>query len=184
MRRSLAVVFGVILVSMFFVGCGGGDDDEASGDDDDVAAASADEESGGDDGDDGSDDSDSGSASAAVAAFTQADCLRAVQALGAATASVSLAMSGGDSEALEDSIEQMEEFADNAPGDIKDEIETLSKAYEEYAAAIRESGWNPGEQPNDEQIEALEEASKKLEAEDVQDAQAKLDEWFSEECSG
>jgi hypothetical protein len=168
----------VLLVGLSLVaaGCGGGDDDDAASSDDAEAAATS-EDSDDDSGADASDDV------AAAALFTSTDCVRAVQAFSAAVSAVGLAMSG-QTEEIEKTTREMDEFAKKAPREIRDEIETLRDAYGEYAQVIEDSGWDPakGETPPQSVIDALNEASAALESDEVRGAQERLDAWFASEC--
>jgi hypothetical protein len=191
MRRLLAVWLVGVLAAMMLGACGGGDDNA-----DDVQAAAssaADDADGGDEADDqeddadddASDDDDSSSGNGPAGVFTAARCAEAIQAYSAGVASASMAMSG-DSKAMKSSIAQMEKFADDAPREIRDEMQTVGDAWSAYAKGIADAGWSPasGKAPTEEQSKQLDEAAAIFEQTDYKDAQAKIDAWFDNGCSG
>ena len=189
MRRLLAVLgVGLLLLGG---GCGGGDDEAKT--DDAQAAAASDSKSSDDSGDDEdatttteedseSDGDSSASGSGAMAAFTANDCIQAVQAISAAYSSVGLAMAG-QTDDLEKTQKEFDALAKKAPDELRDDLDTLRDAYAEFGRVLQESGWKPdGKMPPKEVVDALEEASNKLDSDEVKAANDHVSSWFDDQC--
>ena len=186
MRRLLAVWLVGVLATLMLGACGGGDDKGA--DDVDAATAADDGDKGSDDEaeDDASDDSsDDGDDGPGVGVFSAARCSEAIQAYSAGAAAASLAMSG-DTKAMKASIEKMDDFADDAPREIRDDLQKLGEAWTGYANGIADAGWNPasGKAPTEEQSKKLDAAAALFEEADYKAAQENIDAWFDSGCSG
>lgn len=183
MRRLLVVLgVGLLLVGG---GCGGGDDDSKSTDD--AKAASSDSKTSDDEDatttteDDSESDGDT-SGSGAMAAFTANDCMQAVQAISAAYSSVGLAMAG-QTDGIEKTQKEFDDLAKKAPDELRDDLDTLRDAYAEFGRILRESGWKPdGKMPPKEVVDALEEASNKLDSDEVKAANEHVQSWFDDQC--
>lgn len=175
MRR----LFVVMLVGVLLTGCGGGEDSESESPEAAVPAA----DDGEDPGDEEAEDDDTADASGAGAGvFTSADCLQAVQAISAAYAAAGLAMSGQTDE-IEKTQKEFDALAEKAPRDIRSDIETLREAYGEYGRIIEESGWKPGSTPPPQSVmDDFEEASARLDSDEVKAANDKVEAWFEAEC--
>jgi hypothetical protein len=179
MRRWLAVF--LVVSAVLFGACGGGKDEP---DDEGVkASTSSDDDADDESSDEDSDDRDDRATAAGL--FTSSDGLDAVPAMSAAVSAAGLAMAGQTDE-IEKTAKQMDEFADKAPDAVKDDIQILRDAYGDYGEIIRKSGWKPDGRtpPPQSVIDQLEEAGKKLESDEVKGAQERLDAFFAEECPG
>ncbi|MGZ5291786.1 MAG: hypothetical protein ACXWX6_10150 [Actinomycetota bacterium] len=154
-------IFVMLLVgSMGLTACGGGDDEGGGGGDD----------GGGDDG-------------AIADVFDSAGCLEATQAMAAAASAVPQSFSG-DSAGLEDSVAQLQAFAEAAPDEIREDLVTIYEGYASVAQAFADSGFDPtsGEAPPPEVISALQAAAAELDAQDFRDAIDRVNAWFESEC--
>ena len=95
---------------------------------------------------------------------------------------VSSSTSGGSSD-LEATAAAYEEFAKQAPDELKDDFEALGRVMTEYAAAIGDLDLKPGETPNAAQIAKLVKLGQTFSTEDVQDASAAIASWSTANCS-
>jgi hypothetical protein len=83
--------------------------------------------------------------------------------------------------------EQIKEFEDsvaeveaNIPEEIKDDFETVGKAYREYAEELRGLSGDILDPEYGEQVEA---AAEKLETPEFEEANARIEQYFEENCS-
>ncbi len=162
-------------------GCGGDDDD------DDASASSVEEDSGDDDsGDDDSGDDDEITeedvddleegidALDDAGIFSDDECGDALQAFLGISAAAGLAMSGAGDEEIEESLGNFEGFLDDAPDDIRDDLETFYGAYAEFAQALGDSDGDLGD---------MAELGEALSEPEVQEASENINEWFETECA-
>ena len=95
---------------------------------------------------------------------------------------VSSSTSGGSSD-LEATAAAYEEFAKQAPDELKDDFEALGRVMTEYAAAIGDLDLKPGETPNAAQIAKLVKLGQAFSSEDVQNASTAIATWSTANCS-
>ena len=95
---------------------------------------------------------------------------------------VSSSTSGGSSD-LEATAAAYEEFAKQAPDELKDDFETLGRVMTKYAAAIDDLDLKSGATPNAAQIAKLVKLGQELSAEDVLKASAAIASWTTANCS-
>ena len=95
---------------------------------------------------------------------------------------VSSSTSGGSSD-LEATAAAYEEFAKQAPDELKDDFETLGRVMTKYAAAIDDLDLKSGATPNAAQIAKLVKLGQELSAEDVQKASTAIASWTTANCS-
>ena len=153
----------VLIVGAFlFAACGGGDDAET------VSPAAGD--GGGDTGEVGG-------------VFDAAECANAVAAMSAAAAAVPQAMSGSAGD-LDQSLAQLQAFAEAAPEEIRADLLLVYEGYGEFMAAMQDAGYDPssGEAPPPEAIAAMQEASLKLSDADFTAASERVNAWFATNC--
>lgn len=162
--RALIRLLVTLCLAWGFVACGGDDDDSSSASaKDDVQSAE-----------------EFGDAAASAADFAGFDggCQAAVAAMASVAAGAGAALTGGSD--LEDSLATFKEFADKAPEEIKDEMNTLADAYGEFVAVLADSDYDPasGEDPPSEVMAALE----SIATEDVSAAGDKVSAYFEDNC--
>jgi hypothetical protein len=157
----------VLMVGAFVLAaCGGGGDPEA------VSPAAGD---GG--GDTGGDTGEVGGV------FDATECAQVVSAMGAAAAAVPQAMSGGGGD-LDQSLAQLQAFAEAAPEEIRADLMLVYEGYGAYMAAMQDAGYDPtsGEVPSAEVIAAMEAASAQLSAPEFTAASERVSAWFETNC--
>lgn len=117
---------------LLFAGCGGGGDDNSSSSGDGNTTTTA----GGDSGNTSGDFD-----------FGSGNCLGVASAIAAAQAGVAGAFTGSLDAEFQDSVDKLQSFAENAPDEIKDDLQVIADTYEQFAQAIQDSGVdlsNPG----------------------------------------
>jgi hypothetical protein len=179
--RRLHLASVVLVGALLLTGCGGGDDDEASDDtpatlQEDTGSEGDDDGSGSDDGGDSGDSGDDGDGP-----LSAERCSEAAQAMAAAAAAVPGSLTGEGGE-LEESLEQLEAFADAAPGEIRDDLRLIAEATARLAEALEDAGIEPGEQPSAEDLQELQEIGEDFDDEELQSASERVNAWFEEEC--
>jgi hypothetical protein len=166
---TIALVLALALVG---AGCGGGDD-ESSGDTtntttEETFTFDTTEDTETDETDtDATDGLATGECQELVDASTQLS-----QAFGSAGAS-------GD---LGDSSEFFDEFADRAPEEIRGDFQILAEAYSEYADALGDVDLQSGVTPSAEDLQALQEALRSIDQEEVTAASQRIADWATENC--
>ncbi len=111
--------------------------------------------------------------------FATGDCASLV----AAATSVSQAFSGtGDAEGVEEARAEFEEFAENAPDEISDDLQVLADAYDEFADILDDAGFEPGETPTAEAIAELQAAIAAIDQVEVTEAAANVNAWTTANC--
>ena len=186
--KKCAAVAVALLLSLAAVGCGSKKDDSAASTE---AAADAEKQSQ-DNGDstttteksDKSTTTTSGSGGLndleALANGDLGDCL----GTSLAYASLVLAPLGFTGGATQEQIDKFEkDTADleaKIPSELKDDFETVAKAYKEYGDTLK--GIDFTDLANSDSIDKLDEASKKLDSQDVKDAQDRIQAYFDDNC--
>ena len=177
--RWLTIAVALAAFALIGAGCGGGYDD-ASGDTDTVVAT----DTFGDEPTDDTttDETDTDATETDTSGdFGSGDCAEAVEAFTALSAAVAAAgSSGGD--AVEAAADDFQEFADNAPEEIRDDIRILGDAYVEYIAVLSDLGLEQGETPSADQIQQITEASEALTTPEVTAATESFTTWASTNC--
>ena len=172
--RWLTIVLAVLALAVVGAGCGGGDD-EAGGDTTVVITETTDttDESTTDETTTDESDTDSG-----ASGFPSGDCLQAVSAFGV-LAQAAASAAGVDAD---DSLQTFQAFTDNAPDEIKDDLQVLASAYAEYIKTLSELGLEQGEVPDAGQIAALTQASEGFSSSEFQAASDNWNAWLSANC--
>lgn len=170
MPKLFKLLLALLLAGGSLVACGGDDDDDGA----DVSAdVSADADA----------DPDLEDVADGLAAFGSEECLEASAAfLGAAGGLGGIFAGTGDD--LGDNVEALERFGEGAPDEIKADFEIVAEFYTDLVKAMAEIGFDPtgGEQPTDEQMEALAEIGEKFEDSDFEAASVRITTWFEENC--
>jgi len=185
MRGSRFVA--VFVIGALALAACGGDDDDGGGDAADQTVEDQGGSAGDDAGDGGGDDTAADSTGGADvgdagALFTNEKCLEAVQAMSAAIAS---AGAFGGTEDLDTAVEQLRAYADAAPDEIADDLGLIADALAEYFQALQEAGLDelqPGEVPDADALQALENLPDAFGNQEFQDASERVSEWFDTEC--
>jgi hypothetical protein len=137
---------------------------------DDVEATTPSDDNGGDDGEDGS--------------FSPTQvCLEAAQAMSAAMQSYSSSFSGALDEATAADVEaQLEQWADQAPDEIKDDFDVFAREMSAYYEALADIGLTSGATPTAEQLQALSEAADLVDQDALDEASKNIEAWFDGNC--
>ena len=128
---------------------------------------------------------DGGDSSGVGGAFDAAECAQVVAAMSAAAAAVPAAMSGSAGD-LDQSLAQLQAFAEAAPEEIRADLTLVYEGYGAFVAAMQGAGYDPssGEAPSAEMIAAMEAASQKLNDPDFTAASERVSAWFATNCGG
>jgi hypothetical protein len=160
------VVTIVLVLALALVGASCGGDDEGAGDTDTVALT---DETATDE-----------TATDTVPSFASEECRELAEAAQALTAAfVSATTSGGN---LEESSRLFMEFADEAPAEIRADLRILAGAYEEYVDVLRDLDLEPGETPDAEALQKMQQTIASLNEEGVTAASQRLSAWTTENC--
>ncbi len=176
--RWILIVFAVLALAFAGAGCGGGDDDESAGDtttitdsigtDETTDETTTEDETTTDDGT----DTDLGD-------FASEDC----EELVAASSAIGEALSGANTpDEVEAASERFQQFADEVPEEIQDDVQVLADVYEEYIAVIADIDLEGGETPTVEQIQELTAALATIDQQAVTEASTNLSTWAQENC--
>jgi hypothetical protein len=115
--------------------------------------------------------------------FDAAECAQVVAAMSAAAASVPQAMSGSAGD-LDQSLAQLQAFAEAAPEEIRADLMLVYEGYGAFLAAMEDAGYDPssGEVPPPEAIAAMEAASQTLSDPEFTAASERVSAWFATNC--
>ena len=171
----------VLLIGMMLAlavvgaGCGGGDD-EASGDTDTVVTETTDETT--TDEDTTTEETTTGDEAVGDSFASEAcqDLTEASAALGAAFSSTG---TGAD---LDESSEAFSRFADEAPEEIREDLQTLAAGYAEYVEAFGDLDLDPGETPSAEQAAQIQQAFANIDLEEFNAASTRFSTWAAANC--
>jgi hypothetical protein len=170
MTTKLArVLLLALLAGILAAGCGGDDD---SGGDGGSAITQASGEGNGAGGDE-----DSG-AEGLPGIASGDDCLQ-LTSLGA---TLSQALSAGDTDDLEKQAQFFERFADNTPGEVREDFQTVAEFYSKLTKALADANVQPGEEPDPEALQALQEAATSIDQKELEAATANIEKWVKENC--
>ena len=104
-------------------------------------------------------------------------------ALVAAAASASTAFSGtATTEDVDEAKAQFEEFAESAPDGIRDDLRVLADAYARYADELAGVNVEPGEVPDAETLQELQDALASIDQAEVTEAAANVEAWTTANC--
>jgi hypothetical protein len=103
--------------------------------------------------------------------------------MSAAAAAVPQAMSGGAGD-LDQSLAQLQAFAEAAPEEVRADLVLVYEGYGAYMAAMQDAGYDPssGEAPSAEAIAAMEAASQQLSDPAFTAASERVSAWFATNC--
>lgn len=169
--RWLTIVVAVLGLALVGAGCGGGDEEAADDDATVTITTETDTET--------SETTDDGDTSG-TGVLTE-DCLAAVSAFVSLSQAVGAATTGGGSGASQFS-DELNEFADKAPAEVQDDIRTLAEAYAAFIDELSDLDLQEGQVPSGDQIQALTEASEKLNTPEVTRASENFNAWAQTNC--
>lgn len=169
--RWLTIVVAVLGLALVGAGCGGGDEEAADDDATVTITTETDTET--------SETTDDGDTSG-TGVLTE-DCLAAVSAFVSLSQAVGAATTGGGSGASQFS-DELNEFADKAPAEVQDDIRTLAEAYAAFIDELSDLDLQEGQVPSGDQIQALTEASEKLNTPEVTQASENFNAWAQTNC--
>ncbi|HEX6844839.1 MAG TPA: hypothetical protein VF235_06950 [Actinomycetota bacterium] len=117
--------------------------------------------------------------------FDSAECAEAIAAWTAAS-NATMEVGTGSSSDLDQTIAELQAFAEAAPDEISDDLTTVYTAYGAYLRAMEDSGYDPssGQAPTADQLAAITAAAEALSSTDVTDASQRVSDWFSSNCGG
>ena len=160
--RWLTIVIALSALALVVAGCGGGDDEAASDTttltDTTLDDTTTDEDSGG---------SASGECRDLVEAGSQLS-----QAFG----------SGGATPDRDDVSELYEQVVDNAPEEIRADIQVLADAWAKYADVLDDVQVEPGQTPDPEDAAKLQQALASIDQQEVAAASERINAWTTENC--
>jgi hypothetical protein len=103
------------------------------------------------------------------------------EAVEGTSSEVGQAMSG-DADAFAESIERLEDMADQAPEEIRDDLRTLREAYGELAQTLADADLSPGKVPSGEALRKLQEIGESFDTAELEEASTNVTTWFEENC--
>lgn len=172
--RWLTIVVAVLGLALVGAGCGGGDEEAA--DDDATVTITTETDTETTETTETTDDGDT----SGTGVLTE-DCLAAVSAFVSLSQAVGAATTGGGSGASQFS-DELNEFADKAPAEVQDDIRTLAEAYAAFIDELSDLDLQEGQVPSGDQIQALTEASEKLNTPEVTQASENFNAWAQTNC--
>ena len=108
------------------------------------------------------------------------DCQALVQASSSLTQA--FAAAGGANPDAEEANDLLDEWAENAPDEIRPDIEVLAQAYGTYVAALDEVDFQEGQAPSADELAQFQTAISSIDQQAVTEASQNLSEWSSENC--
>ena len=174
-RAMLIAVFGALLLTA--AGCGG-DDDESAADTQAAPAATA-------EADTAESETEAAETEAAETQaeeepdFTNAANCKEFTELGQ---KVSAALGGGGNVDADETKELLNEFADEAPEEIRNDFRVIADAYSKIADALEDLQLDPGETPNAEDALKLQEIAGEINQAELTEANTNITTWVSENC--
>lgn len=79
---------------------------------------------------------------------------------------------------------QLDDLASKVPDEIKADVETLAKAFSQYASKIKDIGITPGQTPSADQLQQLQGALTSLDQQELTDASNRIEAWSKANCTG
>jgi hypothetical protein len=176
---TIAAALAALALGLAAAGCGGGDD-EAS-DEPDATLTETETDATTDETTDGETTDETDTGDVGDFDFSSDEC----QQLAAAGSEFGQAFSGATSGSdLTDEADAFQEFADNAPEEIREDMQTLADAYDEIVQALADIDLDPGATPDAAQIAALTQALQSIDQTGVQAASERIGTWATENCTG
>jgi hypothetical protein len=174
--RLMTFAVALAALALLGAGCGGGDDSSSATDTDttEITDTTATDET---TTDETTTDTDTDTN---AADFASEECLKA---LGASSEfAQALGNLGSDNEGLAESSQLFEEFADNAPEEVRADFQIVAEAYAAYVEVLRGLDLQAGETPSAEQLAAIQEATTSFTDPEVTAASERIQAWGEENC--
>ena len=95
---------------------------------------------------------------------------------------VSAALGGGGNVDADETKELLNEFADEAPEEIRDDFKVIADAYSKIADALEDLQLDPGETPNAEDALKLQEIAGEIDQAELTEANTNITTWVTENC--
>jgi hypothetical protein len=118
------------------------------------------------------------------------DCQEAVLGVAAAMSAYSTGLAQAfagtlDDEELQASADELAQFADDAPDELKDDLDVIAAALAEFVQAFIDSGYDPtsGQTPTPEQIEQLTQLADQFDDSRFEEAADNIEAWFDDNCN-
>jgi hypothetical protein len=175
--RLLTIVV-VVLLAVFGAGCGGGDDDEAS--DDTTVAVETDTDTTLDTTTDETETTDTDT-DGDTSVLASSECQELVSASVAFSQAIGAAGAGSDDN-LDEVATLFDEYAERAPEEIQEDIRVLGDAYAEYAEVLADIQLEPGQVPDAQALQRLQEAIASIDQTEVAAAAERLSTWAQTNC--
>lgn len=90
---------------------------------------------------------------------------------------------GGPDGDLTKYADVFDEFAEQAPAEIRSDLEVIAKNIAKYAEALKDLDLTSGAAPSADQLQKLQELSKSFDQADLQKASANIEAWVQENCT-
>jgi hypothetical protein len=164
----------VVLMLAFAGASCGGDDEESAGDTDTVTLETTTDETTTDETTDETDTDETVGDSLA-----SEDCQELINA--SASLSQAFGSAGADND-LDDVSTFFDEFAEEAPEEIRADFQVLAEAYEAYAEALGDVDFQAGETPDAEALAQLQAALASIDQEEVTAASTRISAWANDNC--
>lgn len=174
MFRWLSIL--VVALALVAAGCGGGDDESSGVDETTVEETTATEET---TSEETTTDTSGGDIDGAFA-WASEDCQSLVKAYVGLSAAIAAASGGQD---VSGDIEEFANYVDEVPEEIRADVETIAAAYGTFVDELEKVGYEPGQIPSADQLQALEAASKSVGTPEVQAASENLSAWTDKNCT-
>jgi hypothetical protein len=163
----------VLVLALAGAGCGGGDG-ETAGDTDTVVTDTTTTD------DTTTDETTTDDTDSTSGIFSSEDCQELIAA--STQLSQAFAAAGGVEGDAEEVTALFEEFAENAPDEIRDDLQVLAEAYAAYATALADVDLQAGEVPDAQTLAEIQQAIASLDQTEVAAASASLSAWSTENC--
>jgi hypothetical protein len=163
----------VLVLALAGASCGG-DDEEAAGDTDTVTLETTTDETTTDE--ETTEETDTETVGDSLASE---DCQELINA--SASLSQAFGSPGTDSD-LDDVSTFFDEFAEEAPEEIRADFQVLADAYAAYAEAIEGIDLQSGQTPDPEALQQLQDALTSIDQEEVTAASERISAWANENC--
>jgi hypothetical protein len=108
------------------------------------------------------------------------DCHRLSQASAALGTAIASSGQGGD---LGSTAEAYQKYVDEAPEEIRPDVQVLADAYAKYASALQDAGLKAGETPSTDQALKIGQALASLDQQKIATASANIATWAQKNCT-
>ena len=184
-RRLLTLA--LIPLLLFLIACGGDDDDDSAGGGDQPSATESGGGGGGADDDADEDADDDADVDIDDAEAILENCPELIASFGA----IAAIGGGGDPSAdfdVNDAVEAFQNAADQAPDEIKADMQVMADAFADFSAAIEEVGVDLNDPASFASLDAGQQAQllaalQSFDSPELTEANANLTAYFTEHCS-